>query len=130
MKRSKPIIIPSKKTVLTAVVAVALGTAGVADARADIVSFDFSGLFTMLTPSGTNAIVNTSSPYYDDPTWQHGLRTQISGSMTIDSFTGAGSGTIAPFAFCNTGDLVVHDLTVQAIGNGSGGYGNLILGNG
>ncbi len=129
MTNSKLHAIPRNKTVLSAVVALALGTAGLADARADVVSFNFSGLFTMLDSSGT-ALMNTSLPYYYDPTWGYGYRTQISGTISFDTSTGAGTGTIAPFAFFTAGKyFVVHDLTVQAIGNGSGGPGPLILGN-
>ncbi len=127
MKNSKSI--RCKKAVLTVAMAVALGTGCMTNARADIVSFSFSGLFTMLSPNGTSGFQNTSLPYYDDPTWHYGLRTQISGGMSIDTTTGAGTGTIAPFAFGEAGNLVVHDLTVQAIGDGLGNPGPLILGN-
>jgi hypothetical protein len=129
VKHSRLLSNPCKKTAIGAALAVVLGTASPTDVRADIVSFAFSGVFSLLTPDGVHALANTSLPYYYDTTWHYGLRTQISGSMSIDTITGAGMGTIAPFDFCNSGGLFIHDLTVQAIGNGSGGYGSLILGN-
>lgn len=117
-----------KKMSLTAAMALIL-TLSFTQVRAETISFDFNGVFTMLTSDGTRTIINTSMPYYDDPTWNYGVRTQISGTMSIDSITGAAAGTIGSFEFCEAGSLVVRDLTMQAIGNGFGGPGNLILGN-
>ena len=132
MKHSNSISIRCKKAVLTAAMAVALGTASVTDARADILSFSFSGLFTMLDPSGT-ALQNTSKPYYYDKTWGYGLRTQISGTMSFDTITGAGSGTVVPFQFfggnASLPNSFLNQLTLQAIGDGFGNPGTLILGN-
>jgi hypothetical protein len=111
-----------KKAVLTAAVVTALGAGSMADtASADVYDITFTGLFTMLDPSGT-ALQNTSYPYYGDPTWGYGLRTQISGTMHFDSATGVGTGTIVPFQFFNGNTSLpatATGITLQAIGNGT-----------
>ena len=85
---------------------------------------NFEGLFTMLNPgTGESAIQNGSKPYYYDATWGYGIRTQITGTFDINTSTGRGSATIAPFEFFNGGPAVNSDIQIQAIGNG------LLLGN-
>jgi hypothetical protein len=62
MKHSKSTSL--KKSALTAAMAVALGSAGLVETRADTYTFSFSaagGLFTMLTPSG-GPVANTVPP--------------------------------------------------------------------
>ncbi len=119
-----------KKTVLCVALVSALG--GVAtQASADTINVSWKGLFTMLDPSGT-ALMNTSLPYYNDKTWGYGLRTQISGTMSFDTATGSGSGTVVPFQFFNGNTSLpatAVGISLQAIGNGAGGPGTLILGN-
>jgi hypothetical protein len=119
-----------KKTVLCVALVGALG--GVANqAAADTINVSFNGLFTMLDPSGT-ALQNTSYPYYGDPTWSYGYRTQISGTMSFDTVTGAGSGTVVPFQFFNGNTSLpatAAGISLQAIGDGAGHPGTLILGN-
>ena len=89
-----------KKTALSAAIAVTMGLSvasapGTASAAA--VTGDWTGLFTLLNGSG-NPSANTSYPYYDDPTWGYGLRTQISGTLAFDTSTGAGSATVNEIA--------------------------------
>jgi hypothetical protein len=119
-----------KKTALASAVAISLG-AGMAAvptaASAAIVSATFDGLFTMLNSSGAPT-QNTSYPYYGDTTWGYGLRTQISGTFTFNTSTGAGSATVNPFQFFAAGPAVAHDITMQAIGDGVGGTGTLVAG--
>jgi hypothetical protein len=130
----------SQKTALAAAVVTSLGVS--ASASAVTVEMSWSGLFTLLDPAGA-VLQNNTSPYYYDPTWGYGLRTQISGTMTFDSNTGAGSGTIAPFEFLSgTTPWTATGFLLQAIGNGGidcGGpgvntatpcaNGSLVLGN-
>ena len=111
-----------KKTLLSAAVAGALTAAIAAPAQADVIDMSYSGLFTMLDPAGL-VFQNKSMPYYYDPTWGYGLRTQISGTMSFDTATGAGSGTVTPFNFANGGQAVASGIEFQSIGNG------LMLGN-
>lgn len=73
------------------------------------------GLFTMLDPGG-NELMNVSYPYYADSTWGYGRRTQISGSLTIDTDTMSGAGVILPFEFFNGGPAVIHDITLSNAG--------------
>jgi hypothetical protein len=116
-----------KKTAIAAAVVASLGVS--ASASAVTLEMSWSGLFTMLDPTG-KPLGNTSNPYYSDPTWSYGLRTQISGTMTFDLNTGAGSGTVVPFEFFNgTSPAVAAGITLQAIGDGFGGPGTLVLGN-
>ncbi|MFK5947582.1 MAG: VPLPA-CTERM sorting domain-containing protein [Methylococcales bacterium] len=110
-----------KKTALSLALGAALGLSATAS-QAVIIDMDYSGLFTMLDPAGA-VLQNTSYPYYGDPTWGYGLRTQISGTMSFDTDTGAGSGTVQPFEFFNGGPAVASGVFFQSIGNG------LMLGN-
>jgi len=116
-----------KKTALSVALGAALGLSATAS-QADIIDMDYSGLFTMLDPGGV-VLQNTSYPYYGDPTWGYGLRTQISGTMSFDTDTGAGTGTVVPFEFFNKGPAVASNVEFQAVGDGFGGPGSLMLGN-
>jgi hypothetical protein len=127
MKHSKSTSL--KKTALTAAMAVALGTTGLVETRADTYTFSFSGLFTMLDPAGA-PLQNSSLPYYYDPTWSYGRRTQITGTVTYDDVAGTGSATINNFEFFNgTAPAVASGVTFTNIGNGGVGGSNLLLGN-
>jgi len=110
------------KTVLSTAVATALTGAIAMPAQAAVIDMDYSGLFTMLTPTGTQ-LQNTSFPYYGDPTWGYGLRTQISGTMQINTSSGFGTVTVNPFEFYDKGRTYIYDFSLQSIG------GNLMIGN-
>ncbi len=114
-----------KKTAISIALSSLLSTG---TAQAVILDMNFDGLFTMLDSTGT-ALQNSSYPYYGDPTWGYGLRTQITGTMSFDTDTGAGTGTITPFEFFNGGPAVASDVSFQAIGDGAGNPGSLMLGN-
>jgi hypothetical protein len=111
-----------KKTLLSTAVAGALSAAIIAPAQADVIDMSYDGIFTMLTSAGV-ALQNTSYPYYGDPTWGYGIRTQISGTLSFDTATGAGSGTVTPFQFFDGGAAVATGVNFQSIGGG------LMLGN-
>ncbi|MFK5950370.1 MAG: hypothetical protein QM500_16555, partial [Methylococcales bacterium] len=111
-----------KKSLLTTAVAATLSAAIMAPAQADVINMDFNGLFTMLDPTG-KALQNTSYPFYGDATWGYGIRTQVSGSMTFDTVTGAGSGSVNPFNFFSGGPASTSFVDFQSIGGG------LMLGN-
>lgn len=116
-----------KKTVLATALTAVIGTSAMVapnTASADVITFSWSGLFTMLTNAG-NALVNTDYQYNS---W-NGNRTDITGTMTFDTSTGSGSGTVVPFNFFNGGPAVAASINMQAIGDGMGGPGTLILGN-
>ena len=116
-----------KKTALSMALGAALGLSATAS-QAIVIDMDYSGLFTMLDSSGTQ-LQNTSYPYYGDPTWGYGLRTQISGTMQFDTDTGYGTGTVTPFEFFQGGQAVASGVEFQAVGDGLGGPGSLMLGN-
>jgi hypothetical protein len=96
--------------------------------QAAVLDFGWSGLLTVLNTSN-RPVWNTSYPYYGDPTWGYGVRTQISGTMSLDTVTGTGVATVTPFDFFSGGQLVIHDMRMQIIGDGFGGQGSLILSN-
>lgn len=122
-----------KKTLLAAAVASTLGATAV-PAQAVILNFSYEGLFTMLT-SGGAGVANTVTGYWYNSNGKYygnGNRTQITGTMTFDTDTMSGSGTVTPFLFFGT--ELKHfakatNITFQAIGDGMGGPGTLVLGN-
>lgn len=117
-----------KRTAMATAIALTLGTAApLQTASAAELTFSWTGLFTMLDPGGV-PLQNTSYPYYGDPTWGYGLRTQISGTFVYDTSTGAGTLNINPFDFFSSGPAVAHDVVTQTIGDGSGGLGTLMAG--
>jgi len=108
-----------KKTALSAAMATALGVSGMTattTAVADSVSMSWSGVFTMVTPSGASGLKNPDTfqgaPYY-------GYRTPVSGTLTFDLATNSGTGTVVPFSFFDGGVAAATAITMQAIGNGS-----------
>lgn len=115
-----------KKTLLSAAVAATL-TGAMAPAQAAVMEFSWDGLFTIVNGSGAPT-ANTSYPYYGDTTWGYGKRTQISGTASFDTDTGAGTATVNPFEFFASGPAVAHDIVMQAIGDGAGGPGTLVVG--
>ena len=97
----------------------------VSTSQAAVIDMNYDGLFTWLDPAG-GAGANTSYPYYGDPTWGYGFRTQISGALQFNTDTGNGSATVNPFEFLNAPNpphAVISNYELQAIGN------NLLLGN-
>lgn len=119
-----------KQTAVASAIAVTLGFGAAAvptAASADIITASFNGLFTMLNASGAPT-ANTSYPYYGDPTWGYGLRTQITGTFSFDTATGSGTATVNPFDFFAAGPAVAHNINMQAIGDGVGGGGTLVAG--
>jgi len=112
-----------KKTALAAAVTTAMGMS--APASADIITVAFDGLFSMLDASGV-PIVNTDqttvSPWY-------GNRTAITGTMSFDTSNGSGTGQLNSFSFFGKGLASGTTITFQAIGNGFGGTGPLVLAN-
>jgi hypothetical protein len=95
-----------RKSAIASAMVAALGSSAICDnLSAANLTFSFTGstnggLFTMLDPGGTG-LQNTSYPYYGDPTWGYGFRTQITGTFTIDTATNSGSMNINPFQFFN-----------------------------
>ena len=105
-----------KKATLSVAIAAALGLS-VSTSQAASIDMDYSGLLTMLDPNGRE-LSNTSLPYYYDTTWGYGKRTQVSGTMSIDTNTGAGTATVMPFNFLNRGQTFISGMELQAIGAG------------
>lgn len=114
-----------KKTALATAVATAMGAAVVAPASADTYNLSYSGWFTMINAGGTDALVNgdaSANAYY-------GRRTEVGGTMSFDTTTGAGTGTMVPFSFFGSGNATASGISFQAVGDGAGGAGPLVLGN-
>ncbi len=118
-----------KKTAVSAALAMTLGSAAVIPqtASATILDFDWTGYFTMLDPDG-NALANSSITGKGANQFQ----TPISGTMSFDTATGAGTATLVPFDFFGnppSQPASAVGITMQAIGDGMGGQGTLVLGN-
>ena len=113
-----------KKTILNTAVAAALTAGIMAPAQAGVASYDWDGFFTMLDPAG-NPMGNTSAAK-----GTNNFQTAISGTMQFDTVTGAGTATVVPFDFFS-GTLPAEavGINMQAIGDGVGGPGTLVLGN-
>ena len=111
-----------KHSLMTAAItsALSINTAQALNYNPSILDMEYNGLFTLLDPVGT-AFQNTGYPYYGDPTWGYGFRTQISGTMTLDTTTGYGTATISPFELFGA-STVIDNFELQAIEN------NLLLG--
>ena len=120
-----------KKSALTVAVALSLGIGTAVDGAqaatctpgSGVVTFSFSGLFTMLTKTGTG-VKNTA---YKANIYK-GYRTPITGTMCFNTTTQTGTGTVNGFKFFSS-TAVAAGVDFQAIGNGNGGSGTLILGN-
>lgn len=115
-----------KKTVLSAAVATVMGVVAAPQvAMADTITADWTGVFTMLTATGA-ALSNTSITAKGANTYQ----TPVTGTMTFDTATGAGSATLVPFDFYNgTAPAEAVGINLQAVGDGFGGPGSLVLAN-
>ena len=112
-----------KKTAISSAMAVAMGTAALAPqiAAADVVDFDWNGVFTIVDPNGA-ILSNPSVTTKGANTFQ----TPINGTFTFDTDTGAGTGTVDPFDFFGNPPSLpaqAKDFSVQSIGGG------LVLGN-
>jgi len=117
-----------KKTLLCAAIAGAMGASVSADAGT--ITGSWSGTFTMLGSTGlVTANSDLSSCYAGMLVGSNCVRTAVSGTMSFDTTTGAGSGTVVPFSFFAGGSAIATTITFQAIGNGFGGPGTLVLGN-
>jgi len=129
------------KTALSAALVLAMGAGS---AQADIVKFDWTGTFTMINPNNQTLV---NSDFAGNSTKGH--QTEITGTMvfntsqtasqttsfagnpTLSLGPGAGSATVNSFNFFGGGPAVAHDITMQAIGDGSGTGtpGTLVAGN-
>ncbi|BAZ93192.1 fructose-1-phosphate kinase [Thiohalobacter thiocyanaticus] len=113
-----------KKNLVGAAIAAAVGVAAPQAAMADIITADWDGLFTMLDSTGA-ALDNGSLPKGTNR-----FQTPVNGTIQFDTDTGTGSATLVPFDFFN-GSLPAEAVGIefQAIGDGMGGEGSLVLGN-
>jgi len=112
-----------KKTALSAAITAMMGVS--ATASAAVIGVDYSGWFTMINAGGTGALTNNDA----STNAMYGLRTAVSGTMTFNTSTGAGSGTMVPFSFFGSGNATASAISFQAVGDGVGGAGPLVLGN-
>ena len=113
-----------KKTAVAAAVASTLTGAAISAAEADVLNLSWTGAFTILNSTGApfaNSPSDWASGYYAIAGPAHGTttafgwygnRTPVSGTMSFDTVTGAGVGTLVPFTFF--GDGTVH--TANAVG--------------
>ena len=113
-----------KKTILKTSIAAVL-FASVPTAEAAVNTFSYDGIFTMLDSAGA-VLANTSTTTKGANKFQ----TAITGTMQFDSLTGSGTGTLVPFDFFNGGTQAeAAGIKMQAVGDGMGGAGTLVMGN-
>lgn len=114
-----------RKTLINTAVAAAL-VASAPVANAAVSTFNWTGVFTMLDSAG-GALENTSKP---NGKTGNNYQTAITGTMAFDNVTGAGTATLVPFDFFSgASPAEAVGINMQAIGNGLGGAGTLVLGN-
>jgi hypothetical protein len=113
-----------KKTALAAAVTTAMGGIS-ASAVADSIDMSFTGVFTMIAPTGSAAQINPDAP---GSAW-FGNRSDITGTMSFDLTNFTGTGTVASFSFFGGGKASATGISFTAIGDGMGGSGSLVLGN-
>jgi len=119
-----------KKTLVATAMATAMGVSAFADAA--IINATFTGAFTMLNAGGGITYNTDVANCYDAANLisaSQCARTKVNGSMSFDTTTGAGTGSFAAFSFFGSGLAAATSITFQAIGNGAGGPGTLVLGN-
>jgi hypothetical protein len=95
-------------------------------ASAAIITGDWNGIFTMLDANG-GLLFDTAGSTGNAP-WAKS-RTNITGTLSFNTSTGSGSGTVTAFSFFGGGKATASAISFQAIGNGAGGPGTLVLGN-
>lgn len=92
--------------------------------QAAILDFHWNGLFTMLSPDGA-ALENSSLPK-----GANRFQTPIDGTLQIDTLAGTGQVLMVPFFFFgNPQPALASGFELQAIGDGMGGSGSLLLAN-
>lgn len=114
-----------KKTAICTAVTAAIGLS-TGGASAQMIDMNFSGWFTMLNASG-GFLLNDPDQLGNHP--MYGRRTPVNGTMHFDTSTGAGTGSMNAFSFFGSGFASATTISFQAIGNGTGGEGPLVLGN-
>ena len=116
-----------KRTLINQAVAATIGVSAALmtpAANAATSTFSWTGFFTLLDAAGF--VTNNSSITGRNA---NQAQTPISGTIEFDQSNGAGVGTVNAFGFFNKGDALAHDVTFQAVGDGMGGQGTLVVGN-
>ena len=118
-----------RKKVLTIAVIGALGVS--VHAEAGTITGSWTGAFTMLGSTGLVAANSDLNQCYPGMlVGSNCVRTAVSGTLSFDTSTGAGTATVVPFSFFGSPDrMIATSISFQAIGDGFGGPGTLILGN-
>lgn len=118
-----------KNSALKTAIAAALGVTAIAAtsvASAGVMSANWTGFFVMLDSTGAT-LANTSLSNKGNQ-----AVTPVSGTMQFDDVTGAGTATLVPFQFFNGNPTLPASavgINMQAIGDGMGGPGTLVMGN-
>lgn len=122
----------NKLNVLAAAVFTAVGGASVSQtATAEVLTFNWTGTFTWLDSTGV-VIPNNSIPGGGVGNPVNKNHTPISGTLSYDTITGTGTATVVPFEFWGAGPTLpftFEGINLQAIGDGMGGTGTLIMAN-
>lgn len=116
---------PEQKALVIALAGI-ISSAPLTPALAEVYTLSFDGWMTLLNSAGTAALNNTDSSGVPP---MYGNRTPITGTLLYDTDTGIGVADITPFSFFGSGPVTSQTIDLQAIGDGSGGSGTLLLGN-
>ena len=110
-----------KKTAIAAALAATMGMA--TTASADVITMSFDGLFTLGDSAGVPQLNADAGANQD-----YGFRTNVTGTGSFDTVAGTGTAQVGAFSFFGGGLASATNTTFQAIGDGNGGPGSLVLG--
>lgn len=115
-----------RKSTLNVALALSMGISALPQtADASFVTLSWSGYFHMHDTVGA-VLGNTSIQGKQ----VNSFETPVTGTLTLDTVSGAGTATMSPFSWQSYPDpAAMIGMSLQAIGNGSGGNGPLMLGN-
>ena len=113
-----------KKSVVSSSIALAIGLAIVPpQTSATTYEFTWSGYYSLIDSSGA-AVANSSLTTKGANQYE----TPMTGTLTYDTATGTGSATFVPTSFMGASvPFSCSPFTLQSVGNGIGGPGDLIM---
>lgn len=119
-----------KKSGLKTTIVAAMGAGFVASptAQAAVTSYDFNAVLTKLASQGSATYPNAGRPIpIIKGTDQY--QSHLTGTLMFDTTSGTGTAVFEPFQFDHYSLAEITDYTMQAIGDGVGGTGTLMLTN-
>ncbi|MDH5711997.1 MAG: hypothetical protein OEZ15_10100, partial [Gammaproteobacteria bacterium] len=111
-----------KKSILKTTIVATLGAGFIVSPtiQAAVISYDFNAVLTKLNQTGSAQPIIKGTDQY---------QSHLTGTMQFDTVSGAGTAVFEPFQFDHYSLGGITDYTMQAIGDGMGGSGSLMLTN-